>query len=150
MYSWLYLRNCQHSRRAIAMTPTLPLAGLIRCCVLSNLHKAGENYSKLHLAVLQCLVEAKTKSSNINLILNSQHLGIIINSIQTKAELLKMGGQKPEDCEEMQISLERFAQAIQIGLASNCIFGSVVQLLSRLESLPNNPLMQIVIKSNRT
>jgi hypothetical protein len=93
--------------------------------------QAPENCSKLYLAVLQCLVEAKTKSSNINLILNSQHLGIIINSIQTKAELLKMGGQKPEDCEEMQISLERFAQAIQIGLASNCIFGSVVQLLRR-------------------
>lgn len=134
----------------IPMPGLTPLAGLIRWCVLSSLNKIGESYSKLHLAVLQSLVEAKTKSTNINLILNSQHLGIIINSIQTKAELLKMSGQNPEENEEIQVSEERFAQAIQIGLASNCIFGSTVQLLCRLETLPRNPLLEIVIKSNRT
>lgn len=60
-----------------------------------------------------------------------------------------MSGQNPETNEEIKVSLERFAQAIEIGLSSGAIRGNIAQFLCRLETLPRNPLLQIVIKSNK-
>lgn len=47
--------------------------------------------------------------------------------------------------ERLQVSLDRFAQAIQIALTSGIIAGSIPQLLCRLETLPQNQLLQMVI-----
>lgn len=56
----------------------------------------------------------------------------------------------PEVDEKYQCSIERFAQALQLALSSQAVMsGNVTQLLCRLETLPRNPLLQIVIKSHR-
>lgn len=135
---------------AICTPAFTPISGLVRWCVLSALNKSEISYSKLHLSVLQSLVEAKATSTLNSSTLSSHHLILIINSINTKSALIKVNGQDPEKSEEIQISLERFAQSIQIGLSCGAIYGNIAQFLCGLEHLPSNPLMQIVIKSNKT
>lgn len=135
---------------AIAMPVVTPLAGLIRWCVLSMMiTKNQELYSKLHLAVLQSLLEATPPVTAPPSALNAQHLGLIINSLQIEMESwLKMGKSLNE--EHIHSCLERFAQAVQVGLTSRCIFGNIPQLICRLETLPSkNKLLQIVINANK-
>lgn len=56
----------------------------------------------------------------------------------------------PENDVKFQCSIERFAQALQLALSSQAIMsGNLTQLFCRLETLPRNPLLQIVIKSHR-
>ncbi|XP_058130257.1 integrator complex subunit 15 [Anopheles ziemanni] len=138
---------------AIAMPVTTPLAGLIRWCVLSLLvTDKQELYSKLHLAVLQSLLDATPPVTTPPTLqpINAQHLMLIVNSLQTEMDNhLKSG--KSLDEENLQSCLERFAQAVQVGLTSRCIFGNITQLIFRLESLPGkNKLLQIVINANKS
>lgn len=49
----------------------------------------------------------------------------------------------------MQICLERFAQSIQLGIMSHIITGSIPQLLHRIETLPKNPLLTIVLEKQK-
>lgn len=128
---------------AIAMPVTTPFAGLIRWCVLAPLYDTKNNYAKLHLAILRSLQQMPPSSGPPSAI-NAQHLMAIVNTIQLR---IVEGG---EDVgEKMELSLERFAQAVQVALTCNCIYGSTHLLFARLESLPPNPLMEIVIKNNR-
>lgn len=133
---------------AIAMPVIPPLAGLIRWCVLAPLSTTKCCYSKLHLSILQSLQQTP-QTNGPPTALNVQHLGLTINSLLLQVELLRKNNRNPENDEMMQMSLERFAQAVQVALASRCIYGSTAQLLCRLETLPHNPLMEIVIKANK-
>ncbi|XP_053659027.1 integrator complex subunit 15 [Anopheles marshallii] len=137
---------------AIAMPVITPLAGLIRWCVLSLLVTSKQElYSKLHLAVLQSLLEATPPVTIPPTLqpINAQHLMLIVNTIQAETENLTKQGQSLED-ENLQSCLERFAQAVQVGLTSRCIFGNITQLMFRLEALPGkNKLLQIVINANK-
>lgn len=142
---------------AIAMPVVTPLAGLIRWCVLAPISNCNKNtYSKLHLAILQSLLQSQTisgsssgSSSATPTAINGQHLTSIINLLEYKTELMKKEKINPEIDDKMQMSLERFSQAIQVAFASRCIYGSIPQLLCRLETLPKNTLMEIVIKANK-
>uniref|UniRef100_A0A182UMY7 Uncharacterized protein n=2 Tax=Anopheles merus TaxID=30066 RepID=A0A182UMY7_ANOME len=138
---------------AIAMPVITPLAGLIRWCVLSLLvTNRQELYSKLHLAVLQSLLEATPPITTPPTLqpINAQHLLLIVNTIQVEMETLTQQGMSLEE-ENLQNCLERFAQAVQVGLTSRCIFGNITQLMFRLEALPGkNKLLQIVINANKT
>lgn len=49
----------------------------------------------------------------------------------------------------MQVCLERFAQSIQLGIMSHIITGSIPQLLHRLETLPTNPLLTMVLQNQK-
>ncbi|XP_055586999.1 integrator complex subunit 15 [Uranotaenia lowii] len=136
---------------AIAMPVVTPLAGLIRWCVLSLLTTDRQQlYSKLHLAVLQSLLEATPPPTTPPSAVNAQHLGLIINSLQTEMDAMLKGGKSLNE-EFIHCCLERFAQAVQVGLTSRCIFGNIPQLVCRLETLPSkNKLLQIVINANKT
>ncbi|XP_038104857.1 uncharacterized protein C7orf26 homolog [Culex quinquefasciatus] len=136
---------------AIAMPVQCPLAGLIRWCVLSLLTSSKQElYSKLHLAVLQSLLEATPPLTAPPSALNAQHLGLIINCLQAEMEQIVKSGRSLNE-EYIHNSLERFAQAVQVALTSRCIFGNIPQLVCRLETLPSkNKLLQIVINANKT
>lgn len=133
---------------AIAMPVIPPLAGLIRWCVLAPLITTKSCYSKLHLSILQSLQQTPQTNGQPTA-LNVQHLGLIINSLLLQVESLRKINRNPENDEMIQMSLERFAQAVQVALSTRCIYGSTAQLLCRLESLPHNQLMEIVIKANK-
>lgn len=138
---------------AIAMPVVTPLAGLIRWCVLAPLCNNNNiinktSYSRLHLAILQSLLQSPT-TAGPTIAINAQHLNSIVNIITTKTELLLKEKVNPDTDERIQTSIERFAQAVQVAFSSRCMYGSIPQFLSRLETLPKNILMQIVIKSNK-
>lgn len=129
---------------AIAMPVTTPLAGLIRWCVLAPLFDSKQNYDKLHLAILRSFQQTPPASGPASIV-NAQHLVAIVNTIQLKMVDFKDGSQE----DPIQLSLERFAQSIQVAMTCNCIYGNTHLLFARLESLPANVLMDIVIKTNR-
>lgn len=81
--------------------------------------------------------------------LNALHLGAIIIELKLKADQMIEAKQNPEHSETYQLSLERLAQSIQLALASRSIAGNISQVLCRLETLPQNLLLQIVIKTHK-
>lgn len=136
---------------AISMPIVNPLPGLIRWCVLapiSNVPSDGTAYSKLHLSILKSLMQ-ESKSVNdlpVTSAMNSIALGVVIFALKFRAtEIAKTGD--PDTDEKMQLSLERLAQCIQIALQSRSLSGNISQLMSRLKTLPQNNLLNIVIKS---
>lgn len=76
-------------------------------------------------------------------------LGAIVDSICNQAERYRIQGIDPNTDERMQVCLERFAQDLQIGIMSHVITGSIPQLLHRLESLPSNALLAMVLKNQK-
>lgn len=78
--------------------------------------------------------------------INSIALGVVIYALKFRAtEIAKIGN--PETDDKFQLSLERFAQCIQIALQSRSLSGNVPQMISKLKTLPKNNLLDIVIKS---
>lgn len=130
------------------MPVVTPLAGLIRWCVLAPIICTKGAYNKLHLALLETLSQIPPTNSP-SAALNAQHLAFIINPLKNHARKLINEQKSPENDENYQSSLERFAQAIQISLSSKCIYGNISQLFCLLETLPRNSLMDIVIKTHR-
>lgn len=74
-------------------------------------------------------------------------LSTIVDSICNQAERYRMQNIDPNTDNRMQVCLERFAQAIQLGIGSRVITGSIPQLLHRLETLPLNPLLAMVLQN---
>lgn len=139
---------------AIAMPVVTPIAGLIRWTVLSGIHQQTSKiynhyaYSKLHLGLLETILQIPPPNGPATAI-NSQHLIQIIHPLNAYARRLNMENIIPETNEAFQLSLEKFAQAIQVALHARCVYGSIPQLLGLLESLPASILMEIVIKANK-
>lgn len=88
-----------------------------------------------------------SQSTSTPTTINAITLGTIIDSICNQAERYRMQNIDPNTDERMQVCLERFAQAIQLGIMSHVITGSVPQLLHRLEALPSNPLLAMVLQN---
>ncbi|GAB0086421.1 uncharacterized protein DMENIID0001_118620 [Sergentomyia squamirostris] len=134
---------------AIAMPVLTPMAGLIRWCVLAPLLDPDKSYSRLHLAIMQSMQQTPPPTGSPTVI-NAQHMSHIVATLEGKYVHIR----KPENAsslsdERFQLCLERFSQAVQVALSSKCVYGSVPQLLCRLEALPPNTLMQMVIKNNK-
>ncbi|XP_063700545.1 integrator complex subunit 15 [Culicoides brevitarsis] len=128
----------------LSMPNETPFAGLIRWSCVSALISTKEIYSKLHLSLLQSLLQAKPLAGP-PVALNAQHLQLIVTILQYRMEEL---GKAAEKSEAVQLSMERFAQCIQVAIASQCIYGNIPQLMMRLETLrPTNQLMHIVISN---
>lgn len=72
-------------------------------------------------------------------------LNTVIDSIKNQAERNRLKNIDPNRDERMAICLERFGQAIQIGIVSRVITGSIPQLVHRLQTLPSNTLMTMVL-----
>lgn len=81
--------------------------------------------------------------------INAHSLTAVIEAIKSNADEVRKTRADPESDERLQISLDRFSQAVQLALTSGIIAGSIPQLLCRLETLPQNPLLKIVIKTQK-
>ena len=117
-----------------------PLAGLIRWNVLAPLvSQRVTSYSNLHLSLLQTLLQIV--NSGPPTALNCQHL----------AYALRLSSDQKIHSEDpiYQKAMERFAQAVQVALTANCIYGHIPHLLCVLEALPPHTLRSIVIAANR-
>lgn len=133
---------------AIAMPVTTPLAGLIRWSVLSPLVSNSIAYCNLHLALLKSLLKIERKETETPA-LNAQQLILIVQTLKNQKAQLTNDNGNPSENDNYNICLERFAEAIQISLHVNCVAGNIPQLLCALETLPNNDLMNLVIKANK-
>lgn len=139
---------------AISMPIISPIPGLIRWCVLAPISEIltaqqQTEYSKLHLAILKCLMQESSKSTNDlkpASSINPIALGVTIFALKFRAtEIAKLEDRDAET--KMQLSLDRLGQCIQIALHSGSLTGNVSQMMSRLKTLPGNGLLNIVIKS---
>lgn len=132
---------------AIAMPFATPLAGLLRWVVLAPLVSNRQAYSNLHLSLLHTLLKtANNGESTISL--HSQDLMQIVTSLQKYCARLTEAKVAPDADAAYLKSMERFAQAVQIALASNCITNHI-QLLCVLETLPPHALMKIVLAAHK-
>lgn len=135
---------------AIAMEATTPIAGLLKWCILAPIFRQHDKcYSELHLAILNSIME----SSNTypSKAIYAQHLAAPINPIlsyvsdlKNKQEL-KLNQLLNEDF--LQLSLDRFAQSIQVTFSTNVLYGHLDDFFYQLKLLPFNKLMSIIINS---
>ncbi|GLV33957.1 uncharacterized protein CBL_11160 [Carabus blaptoides fortunei] len=156
---------------AIQMAAITPLAGLLKWCILAPVHyvtsqydsssslvsktvKAQRNedcqkhYAQLHLALLESLLETGPRTGPATAVC-AQHLVTVIQPLQNQiAELLRLGKSISTE-PALQISLDRLAQAIQVALATHCIYGNTQDLLNQLDQLPDNRLLKIVINTHK-
>lgn len=135
---------------AIAMEATTPIAGLLKWCILAPIYKQDVNlYSRLHLALLNGILEVPRTTPPKAIY--AQHLAhsinpilMYVNDLKNKQEL-KLDQILNEDC--LQLSLDRFAQAVQVAYSVNSIYGHVDDLFNQLKQLPFNKLLSIVINT---
>ncbi|XP_030380014.1 uncharacterized protein C7orf26 homolog isoform X2 [Scaptodrosophila lebanonensis] len=133
---------------AIAMPFTTPLSGLLRWTILAPLISNRATYSHLHLSLLQTLLQVGCNGEQTT-VLETQDLMQIVTLLQNHCIRLSEAKIMPQDDASYKKCMERFAQALQIAITSNCIFGNHLQLLRALEGLPPHLLMNIVILSNK-
>lgn len=142
---------------AIAMEATTPLAGLLKWCVLAPIYgQSSELYSQLHLSLLHGILEIPP--STPPRAVSAQHLVSQIGSITRYIANLhsKSKGnngygydklQQVMSDENLQLSLDRFAQAVQVSLFINCVYGNVDDLMHQIQQLPHTKLFKIIINT---
>ncbi|KAJ8973744.1 hypothetical protein NQ317_004383 [Molorchus minor] len=135
---------------AIAMDAVTPIAGLLKWCVLAPIYKEDSaEYSRLHLALLNSILEIPRSSPPKAIY--AQHLAYCINPILTYAgdlktkQELKLNQILSESA--LQMSLDRFAQAIQVAYSMCSIYGHVDDFFNQLKQLPFNKSLNIVINT---
>lgn len=119
----------------VSETGSIALAGLIRWCSLAPFENQP-NYSKLHLSLLQSL--SNQEGMTVKPVIFTKQLEVIIDVLLKVPKVTR-------DEEDVQKSLERFAQIIAI--SRQYLYGNVPSLVERLKKLPSNLLMDIVITS---
>nr|KAF6447668.1 hypothetical protein HJG63_012053 [Rousettus aegyptiacus] len=150
-----------------------PLTGLIRWCVkaplaykrkkkpsLSNGHvtsKAAQDsggmdrdshllYSKLHLSILQVLMMLQVHLTEKNLygrlgLILFDHMVPLVEEINRLADELN----PLNASQEIELSLDRLAQALQVAMASGALLCTRDDLRTLCSRLPHNNLLQLVI-----
>lgn len=107
-----------------------------------------ELYIKLHLGVLHSL-RAGRRTHGPPTAVNAQHLAALAPIVQGYAHgVLKRGGKLQTDT-KLQDSLDRIGQAVQVALANGCVYGNMSNLLAALDTLPENRLLRIIIKTHQ-
>lgn len=131
---------------AVPMPIVTPIAGLIRWSVLAPIHAQSlanaTVFAQLHLAVLQCLAQIPNVAPKL-CVINSLHLTSIV-------AVLQQSNHNAAGDDQLQCSLERFAQSVQLALTARTVSGNTNQLLCRLDTLHHNPLLQIVVKTHKS
>ncbi|XP_068100450.1 integrator complex subunit 15 [Hyperolius riggenbachi] len=137
-----------------------PLLGLVRWCVTAPLayrrkQKAagGEPirdnqtlYSKLHLSVLQGLMVLKTHLTEkglygrLALLLFEQLVPLVEELEQLCDELNPLNAEQ-----DMELALDRLAQALQVSMATGALLCTRDDLRTLCSRLPHNNLMQLVV-----
>lgn len=124
-------------------SPTTPFAGLFKWCVLSPLYATEESaviYSLLHLALLESLLELQTGQ---NVVSTQQLQSVIVEP------LLRLCQEESNNL-QVQQSLDRLSQAVQVLLAQQGLHGNLREFMAQLEILPENRSLQIIIKKYKT
>ncbi|XP_032520436.2 integrator complex subunit 15 isoform X1 [Danaus plexippus] len=106
-----------------------------------------ELYIKLHLGVLHSLRAGK-RTHGPPTAVNAQHLVALTPIVQAYAHNLIKCGVKFQSDNRLQDCLDRIGQAVQVALANGCVYGNINNLLAALNSLPENRLLCIIIKSH--
>ncbi|XP_060520852.1 integrator complex subunit 15 [Cylas formicarius] len=140
---------------AIAMEATTPIAGLLRWCILAPIYQQNDEiYSNLYLNLLGSILEIPR--SNSSKAIYAQHLSASISPLilyyyrdLKNKEDAKLGNFSILCDPAMQLSLDRFGQAIQIALSVNAIYGHLDELLNSIQQLPYNKLLSIVINRHK-
>ncbi|CAD0201063.1 unnamed protein product [Chrysodeixis includens] len=108
----------------------------------------SELYMRLHLGVLHSL-RAGRRTHGPPTAVNAQHLAALAPVVQTYAHsVLKRGGKLLTD-DKLQDCLDRIGQAVQVALANGCVYGNINNLLAALDTLPENRLLRIIIKTHQ-
>ncbi|XP_050431350.1 integrator complex subunit 15 isoform X2 [Adelges cooleyi] len=138
---------------AIPMVATIPFYGLFRWCFLAPLFVQNstdlELYSELHCALIESVMQGWKVYSQQNqrvdrpYTLNTHSLvpPLLKERIE---EALKSGDPTLRNC--VDIVVERLAQSIQAAIISDTIFGNRLDLVKQLESLPQNDVLQALMK----
>ncbi|XP_014371111.2 uncharacterized protein C7orf26 [Papilio machaon] len=162
---------------AIPMAAVTPFAGLVRWCALAPLYidrdaemvevqvkkiklegekslksttKAQtewELYMQLQLGVLQSMRAWRRRGPPAAL--NAQRIAALTHPIREYTQRLKDRGCDIIQDDSLQESLDRIGQAVQVALASGCVYGNINHLLAALDSLPENRLLKIVVKAHQ-
>lgn len=132
------------------MEATTPIAGLLKWCILAPIYRQHDPcYSDLHLAILNSIME--TSNSYPSKAIYAQHLATPINPILSYVtdlkhkQELKLSQLLSED--SLQLSLDRFAQSIQVAFSANVLYGHLDDFFHQLKLLPFNKLMSIIISN---
>ncbi|XP_067141439.1 integrator complex subunit 15 [Centruroides vittatus] len=137
--------------------PQTPLVGILQWCVLesvsenSTLPSDGKDkqqkaniFSNLHLAVLQSMIKiSQTKSNLVYEVISPANVVHILEKLGEKLQNDTLPSHRVE------IALDRFAQALQLALSTQCLQTSQIKsnrLFEKLKELPHNRLLHIVIK----
>ncbi|XP_075979172.1 integrator complex subunit 15 [Anticarsia gemmatalis] len=108
----------------------------------------AELYIKLHLGVLHSL-RAGRRTHGPPTAVNAQHLAALAPLVQAYAHnVLKRGGKLISD-DKLQDCLDRIGQSVQVALANGCVYGNISNLLAALDTLPENRLLRIIIKTHQ-
>ncbi|XP_050351747.1 integrator complex subunit 15 [Nymphalis io] len=108
----------------------------------------SELYIKLHLGVLHSL-RAGRRTHGPPTAVNAQHLAALTPLVQAYAHQLLKFGVKLQSETKLQDCLDRIGQAVQVALANGCVYGNISNLLAALDTLPENRLLRIIIKSHQ-
>ncbi|XP_033121516.1 uncharacterized protein C7orf26-like [Anneissia japonica] len=142
------------------------LPGLVNCCVVGNLGRPtskGPNseieekthvYSRLLFGILQTLLQAQLLKKGqpqhrvpkelidvLQRLLTAENLKRIVESFK---RIVKDCNLLP-DSEEVQASLDRFAQVLQVALATGTTHCSRGNVLDICKGLPNNRLLNLIL-----
>lgn len=135
---------------AIAMEATTPLAGLLKWCILAPLYEQNSDlYSQLHLSLLHGILEipVSTPPRAVSAQHLVAHIGAIIRYIASLRSKSKISLQEVMFDKNLQLSLDRFAQAIQVALFVKCVYGNVDDLIYQLKQLPPTKLFKIIVST---
>ncbi|KAF5273287.1 hypothetical protein FQR65_LT04709 [Abscondita terminalis] len=143
---------------AIAMEATTPIAGLLKWCILAPIYNQNsELYGKLHLGLLNSILEIP--QTNPPRAILAAHLvqpvGVILRVLIDQQNQLKKMDRSIDkqkvlfENEQLQLALDRFAQAVQVALSVNCVYGNMEDLFYQLQQLPQNRLLQIIIHTHK-
>lgn len=148
---------------SIVMTSVTPLAGLLRWCVESPLNPSTEKmptrtdrkeasaafdessrYSQLHYSLLESMLE-RTSLQTQQLLLQAEvvsprHLVALVKGLSDSL------AKNTVAAANVQLTLDRLAQAIQVAQSSGCLYGNIHDLMQLLRTLPYNRLLDIVVR----
>lgn len=125
----------------IPMTPITPIAGLFRWCILSPLrHNSSDStepqpedqkklYSKIQQLLMDSVLRLKNSGSNKHAI-SAQHLVATTRLLSTHLQ-----NRTNATSVQLDLAMERLAQAVSAAMSANCIYGNKQELLALLQPL---------------
>ncbi|XP_065160858.1 integrator complex subunit 15 [Atheta coriaria] len=139
---------------AIAMEATTPIAGLLKWTVLAPIYKIDSPvYEKLHLGLLNSIFEIPvlpTPRAVSATALTQSNGGILkyVMDLEKKAKLENVDRHLLVMRDEsLLLSLERYAQIVQVALTKRCIYGNIDDLIVQMSFLPQTHIVRIVIEN---